>query len=141
MSLLRRCGLMLAAVILTLPLFATAAGAQTVIPLNANPQDHCSWAVCIGAESLNGSGNDILAAQVETRGQVVVPEFTTFYLYEGPNPTAAKQLSPRICISETTTLYGCNFVIARLLPVGWVLCGRMSYHATFNPGYPCIRIG
>ena len=118
--------------------FVGSAGAAQAIPLNANPQDHCNDSVCVGAESVNGSGPDIIAAQVETRGQFYVPIHTVIYLNYGPTAAASKTRGPLgYCIVETTILYGCNFLVNRVLNVGWELCGQMTTIA----GYPCIKIG
>jgi hypothetical protein len=107
-------------------------------PLNANPQDHCNGSVCVGAESVGGSGPDIIAAQVETRGMIPVPVGYVFYLNYGSSPANAKARIPfSYCIAESANLYGCSFSVNRILTPGWVLCGQISYYE----GYPCITIG
>ena|ERR1700730_15189254 len=126
------------------PSFASTAGATTTvpatraIPFDANPQDHCNGVVCVGAESVDGDGSDIIAAQVETRGLFSVAVGTVFYLNYGANPTNAKQRIPfAYCIAESNNVSGCSFYVGQTLNVGWVLCGQIVNYV----GYPCITIG
>lgn len=114
----------------------TASTVTGPVPENALPQDHCNGVVCIGAESVGGSGPDIIAAQVETRGLFGLPPYTVIYLEYGPNPTAARKIPLAHGITEPGDA-GLSFYIGRVLNPGWVLCGIIVGHY----GYPCITIG